>query len=60
MEKLRRDSIDEEDYSIEDYGWDDRLGGKRQSDNPYPINNWKHYDWEKGWLQADESLHKGE
>jgi len=54
MKKLRRDTIAEEDYTILDYGWDDRLEGKRKSDNPYAINNWKYYDWEKGWMMADE------
>ena len=24
--------------------------------NPWGINNWKHYDWEEGWLQAGQSL----
>jgi hypothetical protein len=38
-----------------DYGWDDRLEGKGKSDNPYAINNWKHYEWEKGWEMADAS-----
>lgn len=56
MQKLRRDTIAEEDYTILDYGWDDRLEGSRKSDNPYGINNWKYYEWEKGWRMADESL----
>jgi len=55
VKKLRRDTIVEEDYTILDYGWDDRLEGKRKSDNPYGINNWKYYEWEKGWMLADES-----
>ncbi|MCJ8314600.1 MAG: hypothetical protein HRU38_20890 [Saccharospirillaceae bacterium] len=55
MNKLRRDSITEEDYTILDYGWDDRVEGKHKNDNPYAINNWKHYDWEEGWVKADES-----
>ncbi|ROS00221.1 hypothetical protein EDC56_2859 [Sinobacterium caligoides] len=53
MIKTRRDTVTEADYTIVDYGWDDRLAGKRETDNPYPINNWKHYDWEKGWKMAD-------
>ena len=56
MKELRRDTIAEEDYTILDYGWDDRLEGRRQSDNPYGINNWKHYEWKKGWIMANESL----
>ena len=55
MKKLRRDSIEEDDYTISDYGWDDRIEGKAKSDNPYAINNWKYYEWEKGWLMSDES-----
>ena len=55
MKKLRRDTIAEDDYTILDYGWDDRLEGKRKDDNPYPINNWKHYEWEKGWVMAHNS-----
>lgn len=55
MAKLRRDTIKKSDYSILDYGWDDQLEGKRKSDNPYDVNNWKHYEWEKGWDDAKES-----
>lgn len=55
MNKLRRDTIAEDDYSIADYGWDDFLEGKRKDDNPYAINNWKHYEWEKGWQLAEDS-----
>ncbi len=58
METLRRETIDEDDYTILDYGWDDRLEGKKMVDNPYAINNWKHYEWEKGWELANESLEK--
>jgi len=56
MTALRRDTIDEEDYSMEDYGWDDHQLGVRLGDNPFAINNWKYYEWEKGWLLADESI----
>ncbi|MEH6814555.1 MAG: hypothetical protein V7677_18625 [Motiliproteus sp.] len=56
MTQLRRDTIPDEELSIEDTGWDDRLDGIRLSDNPYAINNWKHYDWEKGWKLADEAV----
>ena len=55
MKKLRLETIAEEDYTIVDYGWDDCLRGKRKSDNPYPNNNWKHYDWIEGWELADKS-----
>ncbi|PCK01004.1 MAG: hypothetical protein COA42_23575 [Alteromonadaceae bacterium] len=55
MKKLRRDTIDEDDYTILDCGWDDRIEGKRKTDNPYAVNNWKHYEWEKGWMMENES-----
>ncbi|MEH6824037.1 MAG: hypothetical protein V7629_09035 [Motiliproteus sp.] len=52
MVKLRRDELSEDQYSPVDAGWDAHLEGIRSSDNPYAINNWKHYDWEKGWELA--------
>lgn len=55
MVELRRDTIPEDDYRTLDAGWDARLEGKRMSENPWAVNNWKHYDWEKGWLMADEA-----
>jgi len=55
VDKLRRNSIDEDDYTIVDYGWDDHMEGVAQSANPYAVNNWKYYDWEKGWLMADKA-----
>lgn len=55
MVELRRDTIPEDDYRPLDAGWDARLEGKRMSENPWAVNNWKHYDWEKGWLMADEA-----
>ena len=55
MVKLRRDTTPEDDYSPLDAGWDAQLEGTRMSDNPYAINNWKHYEWEKGWKLAEES-----
>ncbi|MEH6627297.1 MAG: hypothetical protein V7739_12705 [Motiliproteus sp.] len=59
MAKLRRDTTPEENYSPLDAGWDDRLEGKRLNANPYAINNWKHYEWEKGWTLADEDAEGG-
>lgn len=56
MPKLRRDSKADDEYTIEDYGWDDYQEGKRKSDNPYPVNNWKHYEWEKGWEAAAQEI----
>ena len=55
MVVLRRDTKAEGDYLASDAGWDARLEGKHISENPWAVNNWKHYDWEKGWLAADES-----
>lgn len=56
MHELRRDTVAEADYTVLDYGWDDRIEGKRTSDNPYPVNNWKHDEWEKGWYESDSTL----
>ena len=55
MPKLRREIKSEDEYSIVDFGWDDRIEGKKHDDNPYAINNPKHYDWDRGWLMADEA-----
>lgn len=55
MVDLRRDTIPEDDYSPFDTGWDARLEGKHLSENPWAVNNWKHFDWEKGWTSADAS-----
>ncbi len=55
MTELRQDTIPDDDYTPLDAGWDARLKGIRMSENPYAINNWKHYEWEKGWKQANES-----
>ena len=54
----RRDSIDEDELTPEDMGWDDRLDGIHFEDNPYAINNWKHYEWENGWNLSDTALNK--
>jgi hypothetical protein len=56
MVDLRRDTKPEAEYLPLDAGWDARLEGRHMSDNPWAVNNWKHYEWEKGWLQADESI----
>ncbi|MEE8059779.1 MAG: hypothetical protein V3T17_18405 [Pseudomonadales bacterium] len=55
MVDLHRDTIPEEKYGPFDAGWDARLEDKRMSVNPWAINNWKHYDWDKGWVEADET-----
>ncbi len=60
MATLREETIGEDDYSIEDMGYDARIKGIHQIDNPYAVNNWKHYDWEKGWLLADEEIQQPE
>jgi hypothetical protein len=60
MNALRKDSKGKDEYSIEDDGWDARIQGVSKSDNPFGINNWKYYDWEKGWLLADDPLKKAE
>jgi len=56
MVELRKDTMDEEDYSPFDAGWDARLLGHHMSDNPYATTNWKHYEWDKGWLAANETV----
>ena len=43
-------------YNPLDDGWNERIAGKRQSDNPFAINNWKHYEWDDGWMSADEAI----
>ena len=55
MTGLRRDTIPEDDYRPLDMGWDARLEGKHMDGNPYPTTNWKHYEWDKGWVMADET-----
>ena len=37
MKKLRRDTIAEDDYTILDYGWDDRLEGKEKTITHTPL-----------------------
>jgi len=55
MLQLKRDTISDDDFTVFDYGWDGRIDGKHQHDNPYAINNAKHYDWENGWVAADQA-----
>lgn len=54
MVDFRPNSKPEAKYNPFNEGRDARLNGKRMSDNPWAINNWKHYDWDKGWVEADE------
>ena len=56
MIELRKNTVAEDDYTPEDAGWDARLECTRLSDNPYAINNWKYYEWEKGWKLADDTV----
>jgi hypothetical protein len=51
------------DLKIDDDKWvlcginpNERIAGKQQNDNPFGINNWKFYEWKKGWLAADKSI----
>ena len=50
----------EVDYDPFKDGWNERITGKQQNDNPFGINNWKFYEWEKGWLEADITINKEE
>ena len=43
-------------YNPSNDGWNERLVGKLQDDNPFAINNWKHYEWDEGWLAADVAI----
>lgn len=52
MSTLRKDTINKSKYTQYDQGWDDYLKGVHQIDNPFAVNNWKHYEWEKGWLAS--------
>ncbi|MFT5690895.1 MAG: hypothetical protein ACI92E_000218 [Oceanicoccus sp.] len=60
MQQFRRDTVSDEDYTILDYGWDGHLDGKRRNENPYAVNNWKHYEWENGWDMAKHSCGSAE
>lgn len=55
MTELRRDSLSEDRYLPLDRGWDARVEGQHQDDNPYPTTNWKHYEWDKGWVLAEDT-----
>ena len=59
MIDLRKNNL-EVDYNPFNDGWNERIAGKQQSDNPFGINNWKFYEWEKGWLEADKAIENEE
>lgn len=54
MIELRQ--IDDDHYNPFEDGWNERITYKQRSDNPFGVNNWKFYEWEKGWLAADEVI----
>lgn len=56
MVDLHKNEIPEGIYNPFNNGWNERIDGKRQDDNPFAINNWKHYDWEDGWLTANKTI----
>ena len=56
MITVHKDDIPKSDYRPFDEGWEAQREQKKMTDNPWGINNWKHYDWEEGWLQAGQSL----
>jgi hypothetical protein len=60
MIELRHNNVPDAAYSPFDEGWNERIDGIQQSDNPFGITNWKFYEWEKGWLEADEAIQKEE
>lgn len=46
----------ETDYNPFNDGWNERISGTQLNDNPFGINNWKFYEWEKGWIAADKAI----
>lgn len=36
-------------------GYDARLAGKDEYDNPHPSGSWKRNAWQHGWDEADEN-----
>ncbi len=49
-----RQNESEDDYDPFNDGWNEKIAGKQRNDNPFGENNWKFYEWEKGWLAADK------
>ena len=60
MIELRHNDDPDAAYNPFEDCWNERIIYKQQSDNPFAINNWKFYEWEKGWLAADEAVKKEE
>jgi len=60
MIKLRQNNDSDDAYNPYDDGWNERVTGKHQSDNPFAIYNEKYYKWQKGWLEANEAIKKDE
>ncbi len=58
MVDLRKNDDSGAAYKPLDDGWNERIKGTRQSDNPFAINNWKHYEWKDGWHDADKAIKK--
>jgi len=59
MIELRQNDPDV-DYDAFNDGWNSRIEHKQKSDNPFGLNNWKYYEWEKGWLEADKAINTEE
>ena len=55
-----RQNASEDVYDPFNDGWNERIADKHQTDNPFGINNWKFYQWEKGWLEADTAINEEE
>jgi hypothetical protein len=55
MVELKQNDNDDT-YNPYNDGWNERVSGKQKGDNPFGINNWKYYEWEKGWLDADRAI----
>ncbi|MCU7833724.1 MAG: hypothetical protein KZQ83_00620 [gamma proteobacterium symbiont of Taylorina sp.] len=59
MVDLRKNESDDI-YDPFNDGWNERITGIQQYDNPFGVNNWKFYEWEKGWLAADKAIKEEE
>lgn len=43
-------------YTPHNEGKEARLKGVRRSENPWAVNNWKHYEWQEGWDTVDTTI----
>jgi len=55
MLDLRKNEF-EYNYDPFNDGWNERIAGIQQYDNPFGENNWKFFEWDKGWLAANKAI----